>query len=129
MAVQSAQTEKGMAQMREQQAESQQAQSKFMQMLGMIFVGQEQQRLTNGWAAGSIATISTSSGVAIEAAPEQQAAITMPPALVRSSEVVTAPEPMVTDADASSGSIDAGLSSGRLQRCCDVEQLALAVAL
>ena len=70
MATQAAQTEKGMAQMREQQAESQQAQSKLMQMLGIIFVGQEQQRLTNEWVAGSITTISASSGVAVEAAPE-----------------------------------------------------------
>ena len=61
-------------------------------MLGMIFVGQEQQRLTNEWVTDSITTISASSGVAIEAASEQQqqATITMPPALVRFSEVVTA---------------------------------------
>ena len=92
--------------MREQQAETQQAQSKLMQMLGMIFVGQEQQRLTNEWVAGSITTISASSGVAIEAAPEQQAAIAMPPALVRLSGVAPDSEPMV--AETTRGEVAAG---------------------
>jgi hypothetical protein len=47
MATQAAQTEQGMAQMRETQAQAQQAQTQLMQMLGMIFAGQEQQRVTN----------------------------------------------------------------------------------
>jgi hypothetical protein len=54
-----------------------------MQMMGMIFAGQEQQRLTNGWVAESITAISASSGCAIEAAPAPQAIIAMPPALIR----------------------------------------------
>ena len=91
-----------MTQMRETQAQAQQAQSKLVQMLGMIFAGQEQQRLTNERVASSTTTISVSSGCAIEAAPELQAAITMPPALVRFSGVTPDSDAMVTDGDRSS---------------------------
>jgi hypothetical protein len=66
-------------------------------MLGMLFAGQEQQRLANEWVAGSITTISASSGVAIEAAPEPQAVVTMLPALVRFSGVAPEPDAMVTE--------------------------------
>ena len=97
MATQAAQTEQGMAQMRETQAQAQQAQTQLMQILGMIFAGQEQQRVTNGWVASSITTISASSGCAIEAAPEPQVAITMSPALVRFSKVAPDSDAMVTN--------------------------------
>ena len=83
MATQAAQTEQGLVQMRETQAQAQQAQTKLMQMMGMIFAGQEQQRLTNEWATSSITSISASSGCAIEAAPHPQAPIQMPPALIQ----------------------------------------------
>ena len=86
-----------MTQMRETQAQAQQAHSKLIQMLGMIFAGQEQQRLTNEWVAGSITIISASSGVTIEAVPEPQTAITIPPALVRFSGVAPDPDAMVTE--------------------------------
>ena len=82
MAKQAAQTEAVLAQMRDTQAQSQQAQTNLMQMM-MIFAGQEQQRLTNEWATSSITSISASSGCAIEAAPHPQAPIQMPPALIQ----------------------------------------------
>ena len=54
MATQAAQTEQGLFQMREAQAQKQQSQSHLMQIMGMVFAGQEQQRLTNGWVTESI---------------------------------------------------------------------------
>ena len=83
MATQSAQNEQGLAQMREAQAQTQQAQSQIMQMMGLVFAGQEQQRLTNGWVAKSMQAISASSGCAIEAAPAPQEIVALPPAPVR----------------------------------------------
>ena len=68
-----------------------------MQMVGMIFAGQEQQRLTDEWVTSSITSISASSGCAIDAAPESQAAITMPPTLVRFAGVTSDPDAMVTE--------------------------------
>ena len=97
MAKQAAQTEAGLSQMRETQAQSQQAQTNMMQMLGMIFAGQEQQRLQNDWVTTSITGISASSGCVIEAAPEPQTAIKMPPALVRLA-AGTDPDVLVTEA-------------------------------
>ena len=97
MATQAAQTEQGLAQMRETQAQVHQAQTELMQMMGMIFAGQEQQRLTNEWVTSSITSISASSGCAIEAAPEPQAVITMPPALVRFAGVASDPDAMMTE--------------------------------
>ena len=83
MATQNAQNEQGLAQMREAQAQTQQAQAQIMQMITMIFSGQQQQRVTNGWVAKSMEAISTSSGCVIEAAPSSQEIIELPPALVR----------------------------------------------
>ena len=83
MATQAAQNEQDLAQMRETQAQTQQSQSQLVQMMGMIFAGQGQQRLTNGWVAKSTSAISASSGCAIEAAPAPQEIVALPPALVR----------------------------------------------
>ena len=124
MATQAAQAERNLSQMRETQAQPQQSQSQMMQILGMIFAGQEQQRLTNGWVTESITTISASSGCAIEAAPAPQAAIAMLPALVpfaaQSAPAGATPDPdlMVTEATsatAAAGSTTpaAGTSGGR----------------
>ena len=44
-----------------------------MQMMAMVFAGQEQQRATNAWVVKSMEAISASSGCAIEAAPQQDA--------------------------------------------------------
>ena len=85
--------------MRETQAQAQQAQTKLMQMMGMIFAGQEQQRLTNEWVTSSITIISASSGCAIEAAPGPQAAITTPPALVRFARVASDPDAMMIETE------------------------------
>ena len=54
-----------------------------MQMMAMMFAGQEQQRLTNAWVVQSMEAISASAGCAIEAAPASQEIVTLPPALVR----------------------------------------------
>ena len=69
MATQNAQHEKGLAQIHEAQAQSQQAQTQLMQIMAMMFAGQEQQRVTNVLVAKSMEAISASSGCAIEAAP------------------------------------------------------------
>ena len=69
--------------MREAQTQQQQTQTQIMQMLAMVFAGQEQQRVTNVWVAKSMEAISASSGCAIEAAPASQEIVTLPPALVR----------------------------------------------
>ena len=61
-----------------------------MQVMGMIFAGQEQQRVTNGWVAKSTEAISASSGCAIEASPAPQEIVALPPALVR---MATQPPP------------------------------------
>ena len=112
MAKQAAQTEAGLSQMRETQAQSQQAQTNMMQMLGMIFAGQEQQRLQNDWVTTSITGISASSGCVIEAAPEPQTAIKMPPALVRLA-AGTDPDVLVTEAT----SATARRLNGACSRC------------
>ena len=54
MAQQNAQTDVGLAQMCEAQAQAQQAQTQMMQMMAAIFANQEHQRLTNTWVANSI---------------------------------------------------------------------------
>ena len=54
-----------------------------MQMMAMMFAGQEQQRVTNEWVVRSVEAISTSSGCAIEAPPASQDLVELPPALVR----------------------------------------------
>ena len=102
MTTQNAQHEQGLAQMREAQALTQQTQTQIMQMMGMMYAGQEQQRVTNLWVAKSMETISASSGCAIEAAPAPQEIVALPPALVRMAQ--SAPggaeslvDPMVTE--------------------------------
>ena len=80
---QSTQHEQGLTQIREAQAQQQQAQTQLLQMMAMMFAGQEQQRLTNAWVVQSMEAISASSGCAIEAAPASQEIATLPPALVR----------------------------------------------
>ena len=82
----------------------------------MIFAGQEQQRLTNGWVAKSISAISASSGCAIEAAPAPQEIVALPPALVRLA-AQTAPggaplvDPMVTEATSATAAAGATASA------------------
>ena len=81
--------------MREAQAQQQQTQTQIMQMMAMMFAGQEQQRVTNTWVAKSMEAISASSGCAIEAAPASQEIITLPPALVRMTQSASGGAPIV----------------------------------
>ena len=87
--------------MREAQAQQQQAQTQLMQMMAMMFAGQEQQRVTNAWVVKSMEAISSSSGCAIEAAPASQEIVTMPPALVRMAQSApggaSSGDPMATE--------------------------------
>ena len=81
MSTQNAQHEKGLTQMCEAQAQTQQVQTQTMQTMGMVFAGQEQQRVTNLRVAKSTEAISASSGCAIEAAPAPQEIVALPSAL------------------------------------------------
>ena len=83
MAEQNARSDVNLTQIREAQTQAQQAQTQLMQMMAMMFAGQEQQRVTNEWVVRSVEAISTSSGCAIEAPPASQDLVKMPPALVR----------------------------------------------
>ena len=83
MAEQNAQQDKNLTQIREAQTQSQQAQTQLMQMMAMVYAGQEQQRLANAWVVQSVEAISTSSGCAIEAPPASHELVELPPALVR----------------------------------------------
>ena len=87
MTAQNAQHQEGLTQMREAQAQQQQAQTQLMQMMAMMFAGQEQQRVTNALVVKSMEAISSSSGCAIEAAPASQEIVTLPPALVRMTQL------------------------------------------
>ena len=83
MAEQNAQQDKNLTQIREAQTQSQQAQTQLMQLMAMMYAGQEQQRLANAWVVQSVEAISTSSGCAIEAPPASHEIVELPPALVR----------------------------------------------
>ena len=95
MTTQNSQHEQGLAQMREAQAQQQQTQTHIMQMLAMVYAGQEQQRVTNIWVAKSMETISASSGCAIEAAPASQEIVALPHALVRMAQSAPGGAPLV----------------------------------
>ena len=54
-----------------------------MQLMAMMYSGQERQRVQNEWVVRSVEAISSSSGCAIEAPPASQDLVELPPALVR----------------------------------------------
>ena len=72
-----------------------------MQMMAMMYAGQEQQRLTNTWVVQSMEAISASAGCAIEAPPASQEIVTLSPALVRmaqsAAQGAAAADPMATE--------------------------------
>ena len=72
-----------------------QTQTQIMQVLAMVYAGQEQQRVTNVWVAKSVEAISASTGCALEAAPASQEIVALPPALVRMAQSAPGGTPLV----------------------------------
>ena len=72
-----------------------QTQTHIMQVLAMVYAGQEQQRVTNVRVAKSVEAISASTGCALEAAPASQEIVALPPALVRMAQSAPGGTPLV----------------------------------